>query len=59
MTEDLETKQAEQQHRKSRSKSAVQGAWPDPETRRQMSQAEVESAERGKHAKNPDWQKKW
>jgi hypothetical protein len=34
------------------------GPWPDPDARKEMSQGEADH-DAGKHAKNPDWQKRW
>jgi hypothetical protein len=36
----------------------VQGHWPDPHSREEISQADSQ-IDAGKHSKNPDWKKKW
>ena len=43
---------------KKEKRSPVQGSWPDPQSREEISHAEAE-IDTGKHSKNPDWKKKW
>jgi hypothetical protein len=39
-------------------RAPVQGSWPDPQSREEISHAEAE-IDTGKHSKNADWKKKW
>jgi len=57
----MSTKKEAQKARDKRGKDdpkPLGGPWPDPHSREQISQGEADS-DAGKHAKNPDWQKKW
>ena len=37
----------------------IKGPWPDHQAREEMSDQRSTRQNAGKHAKNPDWQKKW
>jgi hypothetical protein len=36
----------------------VQGPWPDPRSREEISRGDADS-DAGKHVKNTDWKRKW
>jgi hypothetical protein len=37
----------------------VVATWPDQKARQEMSKSEVARNSRGKHSKNPDWERAW
>lgn len=42
-----------------KSRPPVEGPWPSPKDREEMSEANAARDNPGKHSKNQDWEKKW
>lgn len=42
-----------------KSKPHIEAPWPDNKAREEMSKAEGDRENLGKHSKNEDWEKKW
>jgi hypothetical protein len=59
MTKHDDHSKSEGQDQDRKRKSAAKGPWPDSKAREQMSRAQSDRENLGKHSKNPDWEKKW